>query len=625
MFSSSAIRGQRLQKATLAFLFFLLSVALIIAWNSPATGYESSIYRSTPLILWVSLIASVIVGVTLVVASIAKNELEQNSLWKIGLLLVFLCYTICLALFIIRGYYMWCMDGDPASHIGWIKEVMSTGNRGGVFYPATHIYLSEIVFLTDLDLVVLHKIVPLIFGLLCVLFMYVLAKTLFAKTSVCLLVGILSCCLVHTWYLRLTPNILANFFLPLVMFLAYKNIQQRTWEWVVPLILALVLMPVFHPVPTMILAMVFTSMCAFAVLSCTNSHWQIGKLDDFTGGVNRITIPFLIMLVWCFLWISLFSIFNHQILSLYDAIIVGADEPWISALEDTTSTAAVYGYNVIEQILRNLWGQLILCALSALALPLIIKDYLESRVNTSVLSLLLVFIAVIPLSAIFYLFDLAFTPQRLLYAISMFGIFFAAYCLVFFLTDNLKWHSILLNPCIKSLFALIVIFGLFVGGLLALYPSPYILSPSWQNTHSEVEGLLFSYVHRDVTIPLTGISITPGRSSHTFLTPEERITQKLPLYLEDQRVPYRFGYDVNSSISSVYAYEIDIIIIQKDKKRYLDALPEIEEFRYTRQDFDRLRIDPALHYLYSNGEFDYYKVNIQPAVPNLRHSYPSIV
>jgi hypothetical protein len=93
MFSPSAIHRQRFQKVTLIFLFFLLSVALIITWNTPATGYESSIYRSTPLILWVSLIASVIVGITLVVVSIAKNELEQNSLWKIGFLLVFLSYT----------------------------------------------------------------------------------------------------------------------------------------------------------------------------------------------------------------------------------------------------------------------------------------------------------------------------------------------------------------------------------------------------------------------------------------------------------------------------------------------------------------------------------------------------
>jgi len=213
MFSPSAIQMQRFQKVTLIFLFFLLSVALIITWNTPATGYESSIYRSTPLILWVSLIASVIVGVVLVVVPIAKNELEQNSLWKIGFLLVFMCYAVCLALFIIRGYYMWCMTGDPASHIGWIKETLNTGHApASVIYPITHIYLSEIIFITDLDLVFLHKIIPLIFGLLCVLFMYAFARSMFSNLAGALLTGVISCSLAFDWYLNLTPNALANLF-----------------------------------------------------------------------------------------------------------------------------------------------------------------------------------------------------------------------------------------------------------------------------------------------------------------------------------------------------------------------------------------------------------------------------
>lgn len=90
-----------------------------------------------------------IVGIALVVVAIAKDELDRSSFWKIGFLLVFLSYTVCLALFIIRSYYMWCMTGDPASHIGWIKETINTGHiAGGVIYPVIHIYVSEIVFFT---------------------------------------------------------------------------------------------------------------------------------------------------------------------------------------------------------------------------------------------------------------------------------------------------------------------------------------------------------------------------------------------------------------------------------------------------------------------------------------------
>jgi len=141
-------------------------------------------------------IASVIAGITLVVVSIAKNNLEENFFWKIGLLLVFLSYVVCLGLFIIRGYYMWCMTGDPASHIGWIKETLNAGQAStSIIYPITHIYLSEIVLFTDLDLVFLHKIVPFIFGLLCVLFMYAFARSMFSNLAGALLTGVISCSL----------------------------------------------------------------------------------------------------------------------------------------------------------------------------------------------------------------------------------------------------------------------------------------------------------------------------------------------------------------------------------------------------------------------------------------------
>jgi len=553
----------------------------------------------------------VIVGVTSVIVSIAKDKLNLSCLWKIGFLLVFLGYTVCLALFIIRGYYMWCMEGDPATHIGLIKETLNTGHVStSVIYPLTQIYLSEIVFFTDLDLIFWHKIVPLIFGLLCILFMYVLAKTIFINKSISLLVALISCCLVYSWYLRLTPNILANFFLPFILFLVYKNIYKKTWTWAIALIIALVVMPVFHTVPTMILAIVFISICALAFFSYINKYSKTKCLKHFKNSNYRVLIPFFIMVIWWIFWLSLFSVFNHQLLSVYEAIVLEGGDSWLNDLMDTTSTTAAYGYNVIEQIMKNLWSQIILCAISALSLPLMIKEFFNARRNIYAFSLLLAFAAVIPLSIGFYLFHLAFTPQRLLYAISMFGTLFTAYVFSFFLTNIPKRYPMLLNVHVRSAFVIVVIFGLFIGGLLALYPSPYILSSSWQNTQSEAEGMLFVYGHRDVTVPLTGISVTPGRFSHAFLTKDEQIIQKLPLYLGNQHVPYHFGYDINFSMLSVYTHETDIIITKEDERMYIDTLPEIEMFRYTQRDFSRLMIDPGLQFLYSNGEFKYFKVSV---------------
>ena len=42
-------------KSTLAACFTLVFIAVLVAWNSPATRYESSIYSATPMATWICL------------------------------------------------------------------------------------------------------------------------------------------------------------------------------------------------------------------------------------------------------------------------------------------------------------------------------------------------------------------------------------------------------------------------------------------------------------------------------------------------------------------------------------------------------------------------------------------
>ena len=615
MFSPRAIQRQRFQKVVLIFLFLLLSVALIITWNTPATGYESSIYRSTPLILWVSLIASVIVGIALVVVAIAKNELDRSSLWKIGFLLIFLSYAVCLALFIIRGYYMWCMTGDPAHHIGWIKEILGMGHTPtSVIYPATHIYLSEIIFITDLDLVFLHKIVPLVFGLLCILFMYVFARALFSKPAEALLAGIISCSLAFGYYLNLTPNGLANLFLPLALFLVVKYLQHKAWPWAVALSAVVLLYPVFHPVPTVFLGMVFLTLWIPPILPEVIKALHEKKIGDFN--FNRLDLrsmlPFLVLLlIWFIFWISLFSMWDWTVKSMYRTICLEQEPSAMLDLVNQISYAQGYGYNVIEQVIRRLWAPIILFVLSVISLPLLWGNFSQGRHDERLFAFYGPLGVVALVMPALYLFNLAFGPLRLMFYISMLGTIFAAYFFAYLLTGERKGSG-LQRSSLKTTFVILVIASLFLGGVLNLYPSPYNLTQSYQTTQSEVAGMAYIYEYRDTDIPLSGITIAPGRFAHALLTPEERAIQNLPMYLEDQDriAPWHFGYDRYASISSVYNEETDLAITQRDKLIYVDYFPDMAQYRFTDQDFEQLAGDPGINFLYSNGGFGLWKVTV---------------
>ena len=612
MISPSVIHRQSLQKVALIFLFSLLSVALIITWNTPATGYEASIYRSTPLILWVSLISSVIAGITLVAVSIAKNELDQSYLWKIGFLLVFQSYAVCLALFIIRGYYMWCMAGDPASHIGLIKETLNTGHvPTSLIYPITHIYLSEIIFTTDLDLVLLHKIIPFIFSILFILYMYIFAKTVFHDSVAALLIGIVSCTTFRTdFYLNLIPSGLSSLLLPLVLFILFKCMYPRCLAWAVPRSILVIFYPVFHPVSTMFIGLVLLTLwIPHMILGIAQYiHERKITLPDLEYYKSMFMRPFLTLFIWFLFWISSFRVWDITVRKIYQSIFGEGAPSEAMELMNKVSYAQGYGYSVIEIGIKQYGTLMILFVLSVLAVLLILKNLDHGRYNESLLLLSGPFVALLILIPVLFLFSLPFNAFRFLHPLTILMLILSAYTLYTILIYK-RGTSLLPGTTFRAVFVAMIISGLFLGNMLTLYPSPYDLGTSYQNTHSEVAGMEYFFDHRNITTPLTGISVAPGRFADLLLTPERRTILRLPMYLEDH-VPWHFGYDTNSSLSSAYDKETDLVIMPKDRVIYTDIFPDMAKHRFTKQDFQQLEIDPGVDALYSNGVFDFFKINV---------------
>lgn len=607
MFSRYTVHKQRFLKVALIFLFLFQSLALLITWYTPATGYEASIYSSTPLILWVSLILSFTIGIILIVQSRSYLNLGHGFVWKIGLLLIFMSYSIVLGLFIIRGYYMWCLGGDPASHVGWIKETLALGHAPhSLIYPITHIYLSEIILVTDLDQVFLHKIVPLIFDLLCVVFMFLLVRTVTSNHITTVLATVISCTLTYGWYLNLTPNGLSNMFLPFAFFLAFQFLKKNKISWGLLLVTVIILYPAFHPVPAIFLGLLLlTIWLPLKFLDCLHaSSEKRNKFLNISISDFRLLMPILILITCFIFWISSFSAWDYTIKSMYQTIISEDSSSKAMDLVDQISYAQGYGYSVVEQFLKQLGGPMILLILSALSFPLLWKTILDNRKEKYIFSLYGPLGLLCILIPALYLFNLSFGPLRLVIYASMLGTVFAAYFLSYHLLKNRNRTNSVKSRSV-TIFSVVLVVGLFLLGLLNLYPSPYNLTQSYQTTQTEVQGMEYFYEYRDVNIPVSRISAAPGRFADALLTPEEKSVQDLSLYPKEREiVPWHFGYDVHPLISNSYNKETNLIIIQKDKVIYRDYFPDMARYRFTASDFERLNYDPGVNYLYSNGGFD---------------------
>ena len=113
---------------------------------------------------------------------------------------------------------------DPATHLGEINNIVATGHIvTWNFYPAAHIYAAEISSISGIDPIVLRKVIPLVFALLYVSFMYLLAKSLLADKAAVILATVASLSLTLGWYIEFLPNGLANFVFPLALFLLIKS------------------------------------------------------------------------------------------------------------------------------------------------------------------------------------------------------------------------------------------------------------------------------------------------------------------------------------------------------------------------------------------------------------------
>lgn len=610
MVSTSEIRVEHLWRVAITLVFLIQIIVLILAWNTPAIGYESSIYRSTPLIVWIGLITSGITGISLAVVSSAKLGLRRKYLWKIGLLLAFLSYTTLLSLFIIRGYYGWFI-GDPATHIGWIKYIINTGyTPTQLHYPLTHIYLSECVAVTSLDLLVLHKTIPLIFGLLCVLFMYVFGKAVFSNSIGAIIVAIISCCWPLGWYLDLSPNHLSNLLMPFALYLIVKYLQKKAWSWNILLITIFMIYPVLHIVPTIFLIIVLLTL------------WIPQKLPEILEVVNRrrlhsltltkkdtqLKFVLLLLIVWCIYYISTFAVFYNTLNDVFDSILLGASDSEALSMLNMASTAQNYGYNVIEHAIKIYSSPLILFTLSLLALPILWREFYTNGRYAFIYKLYGPMAILFVLIAILFVFKLPFSPLRFLTYASMLMVITAAYLILHLLTKKCK-HFLFQKTGFKVLCTILLVSTLFLINMPLVYTSPYSLESSFHTSESELTGMTFFFAYRDVEIPVTGILIAPGRYADLLLTSEEKVFQQVPMYLRDKIVPRHFSYDKYYSLSSSYNKETDLLITQRDRLFYVDVFPEMAEDRYSIEDFKRLKIDPTLDHIYSSGELDYIKIN----------------
>ena len=572
-----------LLKAVSILSFIFITVALIlIAKNSPARGYELSIYSSLPWITWLFLISTLAIGISIIVYEAFTSK---SNFWLVGFFIILLVNFIILSLQIFRGYYAYGL-ADPLEHLGRARSIASTGFISeGNFYPVTHILGAVLIEISSIPPEIAMKYLPVIFTVLFMLFTYLLASVVSLKKEYGILAAAASSALLFSYYhLTPYPHALSLLTFPLMFYLYFKSLNTPSLSNKIALIILILLFPFFHPVLEMVLISCLV-IAEVAKLGCA-------RRIRYSCRAGNISLnPALISFITFFLWISYFAVLGSTVRRVFQ---------WTAGETSVVARAGelepVFGlgpWDFFKLLLKMFGHNLIFIILSLVALGIIIRYFLQRR--NGVRNLFILSLLFLTSSIVYIIIAMSLgliTWGRILGA--NVGMWAAPVLTSFALYEIFKRPRI--PKIIGIAVVVIILFSASTIGVFSVYRSPWISQPNWQITQMDMCGSEWFSSRKTPDFAYAPMGWIRGY--HQFKMPEH------------------FGYPEHESVGEAVGKETYIVLTERFKQA--SAEPTFKEWiniedcfakpGFAEEDFVRIEKDSSVNKVYSNGEFDTFLV-----------------
>ncbi|MHB1041648.1 MAG: hypothetical protein ACYC0Q_02290 [Eubacteriales bacterium] len=577
--------------------FTLLALALHIAHQAPATGYELSIYSSTPSLVWFLLFISFIGGISIIIHQIATKEYRNSHYWLIGLLILIISRISLLYLPYIRGYISW--RGDNITHLGLVKDVLSSGQFAiDNYYPVTHILLSQVISITGMPNITVVNLSTTMLSVIYLLSMYLLATAVFPYQGQQLMVLVLTggVMIGGGYNVFLMPNGWSIFLLPLLFYIYFKH---ATPSYSVLFVIILILYPFFHPLSSLMVII------SFVILEL--SRWLFPILFKYK---TRISLPLnekqpsatpaLIEMVIFLPWVLSFQQFHWNIRLIWRQITTGVGPDVFSEIGNSLNKVNVFGKDFIILFIKMYGTTFIFIILAVAGVFFLWRQIRSGNIKSkryNLFSLTWVFL----LGGLFYIYYLlggpgstALAGGRILFYVEIFTPIFAAITL-YELLRRLNFNYL----SYAGIICLVVLTSAL--SIASLYYSPYIIQPNPQITQMDMTGITWFIEKKDRKIECANTLSNPGRLTQGILgSVEARKRKDINRYIP--QIPDHFGYYEYNTLGDQYSEDKYITISQMDRLTYVTVWRQVG--RFNESDFVRLEGDPTVNELYSNGELD---------------------
>lgn len=568
-------------KLGLSVCFLLTLLSLIIIERSPAKGYEISIYSNTPVFVWIFLIASSILAISLIVYKAFNGNFVGNW-WILAFLVLIINNFVIMALHALRGYLYYLTD-DSWYHLGQMNYIIANGNFSkSNFYPFTHILGSQMSEVTFISTETIGKYLPAFLSVLFLMvFIYLLAKEVIIEDEMAILVSAASSVMLfNSVHLLLYPHTFSVLLFSMVFYVYFKLMKNPSWEYSIILLLLLLIMPFIHPSGS--LALIFLLSALIPAKLVYNDRFN----KKYTLGDASINIP-LCSLIVLFMWLSMFGLLASGLHNIVRTTIGYENNNKMIEAFGVISGLSIF--EAIEFILKMYLDTIIFALLSLLCCLVIFLNFIKKKdTERSYLLISIIFVLCFIFNYLFYTGVGMQVIGRLLNL--PYAILFSPILVCIFISLNFKR-----TYSINSLFVILLFSFVFVISIFSIYQSPWVFTSGLHSTDMDLSGSLWFKKCQNSGV----LNETMGTLS--LVATERRYRASI--------IPEHFDYSIYNRLKDSLNYNCYVLINKHCE--LMNSYPLLVKARFNirggwgfnSEDFRKLEFDTSVSKLYSNGEF----------------------
>ncbi len=635
-----------IDKALSAVAFVCLALVSIIIASTPlASGYELVIYEAYPFCFWLAIIFAITCGICILVRQAFAHH--RSQWWISGLSIVVFSNMLVLSLPWFRGYAIYGRF-DTLTHLGYIKDILSTGHKGEEnCYPIIHILGTQLSHITDISLNDIPFAFFLIFFLVYIVNMYLLAKSVSNSFGQVLLVLAFALPLIYgQFHTSMHPSFLSLFMVPCFLYLCHmreKSALYRLRYTVLVIILAFSI-TFMHPVSTLFTIVILVTLrIAHTIYSRLKNNYYPSELDHVPRN-NVLGIASILFVVF-FVWYSSYAIIQRSISSSYEWLVQQTGDPLVETQLEKTTEFGLSATQTIWNAINAYGSAVLLLIISGIAALFVFRNFNKKNISEpSLFIYAIIFLAVLFAGGLEFFG--AWGENRSVLRIARFpllmGIIISGLVLfgtVMNCTSSFSKERLLL----KRKVALVVTGGMIIVmaflSLGGIYHSERDSVINLQVTYEELSGMSWFAEKR---VPYIGTVAHKGRwllrfDDYLFGKNEGKeitfrdIQQQVPpgpykTLLDHENfgeLPSHFGYETYNHLSEAFAYSqvrgsykymvflpVDTVYQEVYPSNTRDNLRQ-----WNSQDFVRLSRDPSVEKLYDNGGFGVWRILRTTAIP----------